>query len=47
MSDREKELITNLAALPPDLQDKFADMAAGAAMVVELSSKGNKKNDDS
>lgn len=45
MSDREKELITNLATLPPDLQDKFADMAAGAAMVVELSKDGKKEGE--
>ena len=43
MSDREKELITNLATLPPDLQDKFADMAAGAAMVVEMSKDAPKE----
>ena len=36
LTEKEIQLITNLATLPPDLQDKFADMAAGAAMVVEL-----------
>ena len=42
MSEREKELINNIATLPPDLQDKFADMAAGAAMAVERKIKDAK-----
>ena len=45
MSDREKELITNLATLPPDLQDRFADMAAGAAMAVDIINDGKSDKD--
>lgn len=43
MSTKEKELIRSIEALPNDMQDRFADMVAGAALAVEAMSSGEEK----
>lgn len=35
MSDKERSLVENIAALPPALQEKFLYQAQGAALAVE------------
>ena len=35
MSDKEKDLVAQLAELPPEVQDKFLLMAQGAAIGLE------------
>ena len=44
MSEKERELVKNISALPEELKDKFAEMAAGAAMAVEMLGKEGKIN---
>lgn len=46
MSEKEKQLIKNIAAMPPEMQNRFADMAAGAAMAIEMSPKGEDNKDE-
>lgn len=36
MSDKEKELAARIAAMPPELQDKFLDQAKGATMALDI-----------
>ena len=36
MSEREKTMAAEIAALPPELQDKFVLMAQGAALALDL-----------
>ena len=35
MSQKEKEILKNISALPGPLQDKFLNMAQGAAMAMD------------
>lgn len=35
MNDKEKDLVAQLAELPPEVQDKFLLMAQGAAIGLE------------
>ena len=42
MSEKERELIKNISALPEELKDKFAALAEGAAMAVEMLGKEGK-----
>lgn len=35
MSEKEKNLLEQIAELPPDVQDKFLLMAQGAAVAVD------------
>ena len=39
MSEKERELVKNISALPEELKDKFAALAEGAAMAVEMLGK--------
>lgn len=36
MSDKEKELVKRISALPAELQGKFLDQARGAEMALDM-----------
>lgn len=46
MSDREKTLAKQIAALPPKLQDDFLRMAQGAVMALDALEKRKEGGDD-
>ena len=47
MSEREKDMVAGLSKLPKELQDKFADQIAGAAMALDmLAGEDNEKKED-
>lgn len=39
MQDKEKTMVEQIKGLPPELQDKFVDMATGAALALETLKK--------
>ena len=45
MSDKEKALAKQIAALPEDMQETFLLMAQGAAMAVDRLEKKEEKED--
>ena len=36
MSEKEKKMLENIKKMPPELQDRFADTAAGAVMALDV-----------
>lgn len=46
MSEKEKAMIENIAKLPPELQDKFADKIEGAAMALDILGKPQPMNEE-
>lgn len=45
MSDKEKELVAQIADLPPEVQDKFLLMAQGAVIGLECAKASEAKDD--
>lgn len=46
MSNKEKALVKQIAALPEDMQEKFLLMAQGAAMAVDRLDKQKEEKTD-
>jgi len=46
MSEKEKEIVEKIAALPPQLQDKFLDRVEGAIMALDATTAEKKEADD-
>lgn len=47
MSEKEKEVVEKIAALPEAVRERFLTMAEGAVMAVEeMRERGNEKGDN-
>lgn len=46
MSEKEKQMISKINALPEKLQEKIPDKIDGATMAIEMLSNTAKKEDD-